>query len=297
MLEMTEAKLNSENAAVVKLSHKVKKIKLLNLFKYMFFIVVTAIVFVPIMITLFSAFKTPVQLGLDFPLKPPTNLNLENFRTVFKKGHMLLGFKNSMILVFATIIINTLLSSMVAYCVTRFEFRFKKVILLIFLIGMIVPGFVTEIARFGIIKNLGIYNTLLAPITIYAGTDLMQIYIYMQFIKQIPRSLDESARIDGCTYFGIYWKIIFPNIIPATATLAIIKSVDIMNDMYIPYLYMPSSKLRTMTTALMSFSNSQTGSVVEVSACVIVVMIPTIILYLIFQKYIFAGIVAGAVKG
>lgn len=118
----------------------------------------------------------------------------------------------------------------------------------------------------------------------------------MQFMRQIPRSIDESAMIDGCSYFGIYWRIVFPIVIPATATLAILKVVDVMNDMYIPYLYMPSSKLRTMTTALMAFTNSRSGSMVALSAAVIVVMIPTILIYLFFQKYIFAGIVAGAVK-
>lgn len=265
--------------------------------KYIVFLVITILVICPILVTLFAAFKTPIQIGKEFPLQWPTTIYLDNFKTFFRKGNILLGFKNSMILIVFTVLINTFLASMVAYCLTRFNFRFKKIILFIFLLGMIVPGFVTEIARFGIIKNIGVYNTLLAPVIIYAGTDLMQIYIYTQFIKQIPISLDESARIDGCSYNGIFWKVIFPNILPATATLAIIKSVDIMNDMYIPYLYMPSTRLKTMTTALMRFADAKYGSMVTVSAGVIVVMIPTIVLYLIFQRYIFAGIVAGAVKG
>lgn len=162
---------------------------------------------------------------------------------------------------------------------------------------MIVPSFVTEIARFGIINKLGLYNTIWAPIVIYVGTDLLQIYIYMQFINAIPKALDESARMDGCSLFGIYFRIILPNIIPAMATLAILKTVDIMNDMYVPYLYMPSLKLRTLTTSLMSFADARTGSVVQLSAGCIIVMFPTFLLYLFFSKYIFKGIVAGAVKG
>lgn len=260
------------------------------------FITITLVVLLPLMITVFAAFKTPIQYGADFPLKPPTELVWDNFILVFTKGKMLLGLKNSLILVVMTILINSFLASMVAYVLARFDFKFKKSILFIFLLGMIVPGFVTEIARFGLIKNIGIYNTIYAPILIYAGTDLMQIYIYMQFINAIPRALDESAKIDGCSLFGIYFKIILPNIIPAMATLAILKTVDIMNDMYVPYLYMPSQKLRTLTTALMSFADARTGSVVEVSAGVIIVMIPTLILYLFFSKFIFKGIVAGAVK-
>ena len=265
--------------------------------KYIFFGIITLIIFIPILITLFAAFKTPIQLGSEFPLKPPSNwFYLENFKTAFVKGKLLLGFKNSMFMVVVTLIINILLSSMTAYCITRFDFKIKKVLLFFFMVGMVVPGFVTEIARFSIIKDMGLYNKIWGPIAIYAATDLLQIYIYMQFMQQIPVSLDESARIDGCNYYGIFWRIIFPTVVPATATIAILKTIDILNDMYIPYLYMPSQKLRTMTTALMSFSNARTGSVVELSACIILVMIPTILLFLFFQKYVFAGIVDGAVK-
>lgn len=264
---------------------------------YLMFTIICGIVVFPLLVTIFTSFKTPIEAGSSFPLAPPIKLMFDNYKVVFEEGKMLLGLRNSLTLVFVTILINTFLASMVAYVLSRFDFRFKKILLFIFLIGMIVPGFVTEIARFGIISRLGLYNTIWAPITIYAGTDLLQIYIYMQFINAIPRALDESARMDGCSLFGIYYKIILPNIIPAMATLAILKTVDIMNDMYVPYLYMPSMKLRTLTTALMSFADARTGSVVQLSAACILVMIPTFLLYLFFSKYIFKGIVAGAVKG
>ena len=106
----------------------------------------------------------------------------------------------------------------------------------------------------------------------------MQLYIYRQFISTLPVSLDESALLDGCGYFGLFTRIIFPLLAPATATVVIIKAINIINDMYIPYLYMPKNKLRTLT------------------AGIIIVMLPTILIYLFFQRYILAGIAAGAVK-
>lgn len=118
----------------------------------------------------------------------------------------------------------------------------------------------------------------------------------MKFLGISKKNLDESAMIDGAGYFTVFWKIIFPNLLPATATLAIIKSVDVLNDMYIPYLYMPGTKLRTLTTMLMDFSSSLTGSWQTLSAAIVIVMVPTILLFIFFQRYIFAGIVAGAVK-
>lgn len=265
---------------------------------YLIFLGITVIVFLPIIVTMFASAKNAAQIGNDFPLKFPSisNLNLENYKVVFTKGKILVGFKNSVILVLVSVVLNSILGSMTAYVLNRFKFRFKSAIYGLFMLGMIIPTVITEIARFPVIKNIGVYNTIFAPIIIYAATDLMQLYIYSQFVQKISVSLDESAMMDGCTYYGIFWKIIFPLLLPATATLAIIKAVDIMNDMYIPYLYMPSSKLRTMTTTLMDFSSSQSGAWEVLSAAIIVVMIPTLIIYLFFQKFIFAGIVAGAVK-
>ncbi|MFQ9695584.1 MAG: carbohydrate ABC transporter permease, partial [Zhenhengia sp.] len=109
-------------------------------------------------------------------------------------------------------------------------------------------------------------------------------------------SLDEAALLDGCSYLGLFTRIIFPLLKPATATVCIIKAINIINDMYIPYLYMPKNKLRTLTTFLMDYSNAQQGSWQTLAAGIIIVMIPTILIYIFFQKYILAGVAAGAVK-
>lgn len=142
---------------------------------------------------------------------------------------------------------------------------------------------------------LAMVMVVLAPIVIYVASDLMQLYIYRQFISTLPVSLDESALLDGCSYFGLFTRIIFPLLAPATATVIIIKAITIINDMYIPYLYMPKNKLRTLTTFLMNYANAQQGSWQKLAAGIII-MLPTILIYLFFQKYILAGIAAGAVK-
>jgi raffinose/stachyose/melibiose transport system permease protein len=289
------------NEAVVKQAISIRhhyKINPSKLLSYIILFGIVIIVFLPLILVLFSSFKNVAQIANEFPLKPPSLVKpyLENYKTVFTQGKILIGFRNSLILVVASVALNAVIGTMTAYTIHRFNFKFKKVVLALFTLGMVVPSYVTEIARFPIIRNIGAYNTIAAPIIIYAATDLMQLYIYIQFISKIPTSLDESAMIDGCSYFGIFFRIIFPLLLPATATLGIIKAVEVMNDMYIPYLYMPSEKLRTATTTLMAFSSSQFGSWEILSAAIVVIMLPTIIIYLILQKYIFAGIVAGAVK-
>lgn len=257
------------------------------------------IVLAPILLTLFASLKTKADMVNTSPLLLPelSRITFDNFKEVFANKYLLLGFKNTGIILVISLIFNVMFGTMTAFILERFEFRMKKVIVALFFLGMLIPTFVTEIARFKIITGLNLYNTLGAPIIIYVASDLMQLYIYRQFISTLPVSLDESALLDGCGYFQLFRKIIFPLLAPATATVVIIKSISIINDMYIPYLYMPKNKLRTLTTFLMDYANAQEGSWQTLAAGIIVIMIPTVLIYIFFQKYILAGVAAGAVKG
>lgn len=256
------------------------------------------IVLAPIALTLFAAFKTKADMVNTSPLllPPIDRITFLNFTKVLGDKYLLIGFKNTGIILAVSILFNVLFGTITAFILERFEFKLKKVIMGLFFLGMLIPSFVTEIARFKIINSIGLYNTLGAPIVIYVASDLMQLYIYRQFISTLPVSLDESALLDGCSYFGLFTKIIFPLLAPATATVVIIKAITIINDMYIPYLYMPKNRLRTLTTFLMNYANAQQGSWQKLVAGIIIIMLPTILIYIFFQKYILAGIAAGAVK-
>ena len=257
-----------------------------------------SIVLAPILLTLFAAFKTKADMVNTSPLllPPLSRVTTDNFQKVLGDKYLLIGFKNTGIILVFSIFFNVLFGTITAFILERFQFRFKNLIMSLFFLGMLIPSFVTEIARFKIINGLGLYNTLGAPIVIYVASDLMQLYIYRQFISTLPVSLDESALLDGCSYFGLFTRIIFPLLAPATATVVIIKAITIINDMYIPYLYMPKNKLRTLTTFLMNYANAQQGSWQNLAAGIIIIMLPTIVIYLFFQKYILEGIAAGAVK-
>ena len=256
------------------------------------------LVILPILLTLFAAFKTKGDMVKTSPLllPPLERITFENFAKVLKDKYLLVGFKNTGIILVVSIFFNVLFGTMTAFIIERFNFKFKKVIVGLFFAGMLIPTFVTEIARFKIINGLMLYNSLGAPIVIYVASDLMQLYIYRQFISTLPTSLDESALLDGCDYFGLFWRIIFPLLAPATATVVIIKAINIINDMYVPYLYMPKNSLRTLTTFLMNFANAQRGSWQKLAAGIIIIILPTILIYVFFQRYILAGVAAGAVK-
>lgn len=275
-----------------------KKSTTTQILKQLLCIGMVLIVLAPILLTLFAAFKTRADMVNTSPLLLPpfARITLENFERVLTDKYLLIGFKNTGIILVVSIVFNVLFGTLTAFIIERFEFRGKKIIIALFFIGMLIPSFVTEIARFKIINGMHLYNTLGAPIIIYIASDLMQLYIYRQFISTLPVSLDESALLDGCGYFGLFRRIIFPLLAPATATVVIIKAINIINDMYIPYLYMPKNSLRTLTTYLMNFANAQQGSWQILAAAIIVVMLPTILIYIFFQKYILAGVAAGAVK-
>lgn len=275
-----------------------KRRTLLQALKQLICIGMVTLVLLPILLTLFAAFKTKGDMVKTSPLllPPLSRITLDNFQKVLKDKYLLVGFKNTGIILVVSIFFNVMFGTITAFIIERFQFRFKKVIVSLFFAGMLIPTFVTEIARFKIINGLGLYNRLGAPIVIYVASDLMQLYIYRQFISTLPVSLDESALLDGCDYFSLFARIIFPLLAPATATVIIIKAINIINDMYVPYLYMPKNSLRTLTTFLMNFANAQQGSWQKLAAGIIIIMLPTIMIYVFFQKYILAGVAAGAVK-
>ena len=269
-----------------------------QILKQLICLAMVAIVLAPIVLVLFASFKTKADMVKISPLllPPKSRFTLDNFQKVLNNKYLLIGFKNTGIILVVSIFFNVMFGTITAFIIERFKFRFKGFIVGLFFVGMLIPSFVTEIARFKVIQGLHLYNTLGAPIVIYVASDLMRLYIYRQFISTLPVSLDESALLDGCGYFGLFTRIIFPLLAPATATVVIIKAINIINDMYIPYLYMPKNKLRTLTTFLMDYANAQRGSWQQLAAGIIIVMLPTICIYLFFQRYILAGIAAGAVK-
>lgn len=261
-------------------------------------IFMVVVVILPILLTLFASLKSGADMVNTSPLALPPleRITFSNFERVLSDRNLYVGLRNTVVILAISLVFNVAFGTITAYIIERFNFRFKGFVVSLFFLGMLIPTFVTEISRFKIISGLGLYNTLAAPIVIYVASDLMQLYIYRQFISKISVSLDESAILDGCSYWGLFVRIIFPLLKPATATVCIIKSITIINDMYIPYLYMPKTKLRTLTTYLMNYANAQQGSWQTLAAGIIVIMLPTVLLYIFFQKYILAGVVAGAVK-
>ncbi|MCX7711230.1 MAG: carbohydrate ABC transporter permease [Clostridia bacterium] len=255
------------------------------------------LVIYPLLIVVFTSFKTDEEYVKTSAFELPSNfLNFQSYITAFNQGGFTTAFLNSVILVVVSCAVNVLLGAMTAYCLSRFDFKGKKILTAIYILSAMVPSITLQISIYPILKTLRLIGTMNAPLLLYIGTDIIQIWIYLQFMNKISVSLDESAMIEGASYFRIFRTIIFPMLMPATATVIILKAVNVYNDMFIQHLYMSKPSLRTVTTALMVFSGDRINAQNLMMAAIVMVMIPTILLFLSLQKYIFSGITAGAVK-
>jgi multiple sugar transport system permease protein len=137
-------------------------------------------------------------------------------------------------------------------------------------------------------------NSLAAPIILYVGTDIISIYIFIQYLNNISVSLDESAIIDGASYIRVYRSIILPMLRPAIATVLVIKFIGIYNDFYIPNLYIKD--IPVVSTALYRFIGPFGAKWEVIFAGVVICIIPSLIIFISLQKFIYANIVSGSVK-
>lgn len=269
--------------------------------KVLSYLIMTFVVFIilaPLYIVFIVAFKSNREYLLSSTIALPQSfLYLDNFSKVIKNGNIFLGFKNTSILMISSVSLSIILGLMVSYVLNRFDFKFKKIIFIAFVATAIIPNVTTQVATFQVISFLKLYNTIFAGILLYIATDIIQIYFFLQYFRKIPRDLDESGMIDGASYFRIFRSILIPQLVPAIVTMTIIKALSVYNDIFIPYIYMPSAQLRTVATALQSFQLMRGTEWTTMSAAIIFTLVPTLVLYFGCQKMIISGLTEGAIKG
>jgi len=265
--------------------------------KYTSLVIGSLVALVPIVVILFASLKTNTEYATTGPLVPPENwLNVANFVTAFVNGRMMLGFVNTTVIAVVSVTGTILIGTMAAYVLDRFEFRFKKLVFALFLVATLVPAVTTQVATYQVVNFFHLVNTHGAAIILFMGTDILSIYIFIQFMQSIPKSLDEAAMLDGASRLGIYWRIILPLLGPAIATVVIIKGIAIYNEFYIPYLYMPAQDLAVISTSLFRFQGPYGAQWEVIAAGIMIVILPTLVLFLFLQRFIYNGVTAGATK-
>ena len=265
--------------------------------KYTSLVIGSIVMLLPIALIITGSFKTNQELLSTGSFTPPENwFNFSNYAAAFSRGGMLLGFGNTAIILAAAITGTILIGAAAAYALDRFEFRIRGVVMGLFLLATLVPGVTTQVATFQIINGLGLYNTHGALILLFMGTDIVSIYIFIQFMRSIPKSLDEAAKLDGAGHLRIFFQVILPNLKPAIATVVIIKGIGIYNEFYMPFLYLPNPDLRPISTALFAFKGPFGAQWEIISAGVVITIIPILVLFLFLQRYIYNGFTSGATK-
>lgn len=265
--------------------------------KYFLLILTSLICLVPVVVCIFTAFKSTEEYNTTSVLTLPSSFSyFENFIVAFQKANMLRCFLNTGIVLIFVLTLSIFISAMLAYVLNRFRFPGNGLIRNLFLFASLLPGIATQVTVYQIMYNLGLINHLYGYILVLCGTDIISIYIFLQFFENLPRSLDESAILDGCTYFGVFFKILFPLLKPAIVTSCLLKGVSVYNEYYMSNLYLTQPELKTISTALYTFTGPYGNQYNYICAGVLITIVPILVLFLIFQKQVYSGMAAGAVK-
>lgn len=231
-------------------------------------------------------------------LSLPEVWHWENFREVFETRNyiILTAFKNSFILTAGAVFILIIVGSMAGYVIQRRRDKVTAVANMLIMSGLMIPPAI--LPGIWVMQRLHIYKTLFGMILVETALNIpFTIMLYRGFMSSVPVELEEAGYIDGCERFELYRKIIFPLLKPVTATVIILCSVGVFNDFTNPLYFLPGSKNTTVQLTLYSFMGQFSSSYHLLFANVLIITIPMLILFLIFNKKIVAGMTAGAVKG
>ena len=271
---------------------------IVNILKYVLLIFASFVALVPLVSCVITAFKTNEEYQTTSPLDLPASFAyLTNFKEAWSKASMFTGFRNTAIVLIFVLILSIFFSATLAYVLNRFKFPGNGTIRNLFMFASLIPGIATQVTVYQIMYSLGFINHLYGYIIVLCGTDIISIYIFLQFFENLPTSLDESGIIDGCTYFGVFFKILFPLLKPAIVTSCVLKGVSIYNEYYMSNLYLTKDYLKTISTALYAFVGPYGSQYNYICAGVIITIIPALVIFLLCQEHIYSGMAAGAVKG
>lgn len=260
---------------------------------------IVAIIFLaPIFIVINYSFKTKKELYLSSPLSLPETLNFDNYIKAFQKLDMVITFTNTLLYTVISVLILALLCGVTAWAIARCKHKFFKFLYVYFIVGILIPYQALFLPIYIIGFNLKLTNTRYGIIFMYIATTIsFGVFLMTSFMSTVPVELEEAARIDGCSIIKTYFKIVFPLLKPAMATLIIMQSFQIWNDYLLASLFVSKKQLKTLTVAIQSLFSAQTSDYTTAMAAIVISILPIAILFISLQKYFIKGMTVGAVKG
>ncbi|OXM85731.1 carbohydrate ABC transporter permease [Paenibacillus rigui] len=271
--------------------------KMFDILLFAVTLVLAVVFFFPIYFSLISAFKSNGEI-LRNAVAFPDSFYVDSFKALWTQTKFPRAMLNSLILTLTSIALMIGVIPMAAYAIERTNKRWTHLVYMYYLAGMMIPFQVYMIPLFKEMKMIGLYGSLGAPILIYiSGSVGFGVLLYTSFIRGIPQEIEEAASIDGCSRYGIFWRIVFPLLGPCTASMVVLNGLGIWNDFLMPMLVLPSGEPKTMIVEIFKFVGELASQWDMVFAGTAISIVPVLIAFIALQKYFVKGVAAGATKG
>lgn len=254
--------------------------------------------FIPIYYLIVTTLKNPQEATLS-PLGLPKVLQLDNYISAWNNMQFPRAFGNTLLVTVAAVAVIVIFGSMAGYALARTKTRLGNGMFLLFLAGLVVPFQMNIVSLYKIVKNLHLMNTLLAVILVDVAINTPQaIFLFKEFVEStVPRELEEAAAIDGCSIFHRFFVVVLPLLKPVISTVVIIVTLNVWNEFMTPLLFLQSREndviLQEVSRNIGQFATDWTA----LFPMLMLGVAPLMIFYIFMQKYIIAGVAAGAVKG
>ncbi|WP_371018554.1 carbohydrate ABC transporter permease [Pseudalkalibacillus sp. JSM 102089] len=251
----------------------------------------------PILWMVLNSFKSNTEFA-ENPFSFPATWLFENYKTAWETARLDTYFLNSIIVTVIAVAVTVLAGALASYFLSRFTYKWGKYMYAFFVFGMLIPIHATLVPMFLLMKNLGLLNTHAGLILPYIAFNLpITIFILVSFMKAFPKDIEESAIMDGCGVFRIFWSIILPMTKPALATVVILNFINNWNEFSFALVLINEDALKTLPLGLANFAGQYTTNYGAQMAGLTLAIIPTIIIYMILEEHLVKGMTAGAVKG
>lgn len=268
-----------------------------GMFTRQFFVVgATLLSLFPVYFMAISAFKTKSEYILN-KWGLPHSLFTANFNTALAGEKFFIRFANSTILTVGSVGVSLVIACLAAYAFARMDFPGKRTIYNIILSLMVIPPVVMIVPLFISMVRWHQINTYQGTILIYTGLLLpFSIYLMTNFFVTIPHEIIESARIDGCSNLGVFWRIMMPLSSPAVITLIVVNALWVWNELLIALVFMQKDELKTLMVGIAAMRSRNYVDIPATMAGLLIATIPIVVVYIFGQRYFIRGLIGGAVK-
>jgi len=269
----------------------------LQLVKFGICLFIALMVLIPLATAVLGGFKTNADLQTS-PFTWPDPFQLTNYQTVLASPTFWQQLFNSTFVMLVTAIGVVMLASMAAFVFSRLRFRGRELLFNFFTLGLLFPITVAILPLYITLRQAHLVDNLWGIILPQIAFGLPgNILILRGFFAAVPFEIEEAGTIDGCTYFGFFWRVLLPLVRPALAAVVVLTMVASWNNFFLPLLVLNSEKLYTLPLGIMQFQGQYGTDWSKVLAFISLALAPTIIFYLLAERHIVSGLTAGAVKG